>query len=238
MPWRAVFLDLGGTLLDPASDRRAHRAIVRSFREAADVSLSEEKLWERYERLHQERIRQLGTRWKVDRVMNREALSQILREEGRVLEEEHWEAFQAAYWKEHLRWLQMFPETEEVLGGLRGFDVHLGLVSDIDEDFLQICLYVFPLDRFLDSITTSEETGRAKPDPAIFRRALAKADCRPEEAIHVGDSADRDAAGAKRLGMTTILLDASSGDDKADYVVPTLGSAYRILVDLLGSPSS
>ncbi len=238
MPWRAVFLDLGGTLLDPASDRRAHRAMVRTFRRAADVSLPEAELWDRYDRLYRKRIRELGTKWKVDRVMNREALSQILQEEGRVLKEEHWEAFQEAYWREHLRCLRMFPETEEVLKGLRGLAVHVGLLSDIDEDFLQICLYVFPLDRFLDSITTSEEAGRAKPDARIFRHALAKAGCRPQEAIHVGDSAERDAAGAHRLGMTTILLDASSGDDKADYVVPTLGSAFQVLTDLIGSASA
>ncbi|MFQ5918861.1 MAG: HAD family hydrolase [Thermoplasmata archaeon] len=238
MPWQAVFLDLGGTLLDPESDRRAHRAIIRAFREAADVDLPEGELWNRYDRLHRERIRELGTRWTVDRVMNREALTRILQEEGGVLREEHWEAFQEAYWKEHLRCLRMFPETEEVLRGLRNLDVHMGLLSDTDEDFLQICLYLFPLDRFLDSITTSEEAGRAKPDPRIFRRALKKAGCRPQEAIHVGDSADRDAAGAHRLGMTTILLDSQEADTEADYVVPTLGSAYRVLVDLIGSPSA
>ncbi|MFQ5553533.1 MAG: HAD family hydrolase [Thermoplasmata archaeon] len=238
MPWRAVFLDLGGTLLDPASDRRAHRAIMRSFREAASLSLSEDELWDRYNRLYREGVQRLGTRWKVDRVMNREALSQILEEEGRVLEDAHWAAFQAAYWEEHIRWLKMFPETEEVLTGLQKSDVHVGLLSDTDEDFLQICLYVFPLDRFLDSITTSEESGRAKPDPTIFRRALAKAECRPEEAIHVGDSAERDVAGAHRLGMTTILLDSIGGESDADYVVPDLGSAYTILADLVGSASS
>lgn len=237
MPWRAVFLDLGGTLLDPASDHRAHRAIVRTFRETASLSLSVDELWDRYSSLYEDRIRRLGTQWEVDRVMNREALSQILAEEGRVLEEEHWEGFQAAYWKEHLRCLQMFPETEGVLKGLRGLDVHLGLLSDSDEDFLQMCLYIFPLERFLDSITTSEEAGRAKPDPTIFRRALAKADCRPEEAIHVGDSADRDVAGAHRLGLTTILLDSSGEDNEADYVVPDLRSAYEILTDLVGGAS-
>lgn len=238
MPWRAIFLDLGGTLLDPASDRRAHRAIVRAFRTAAQLRLPEAELWDRYDRLYRERIRQLGTKWQVDRVMNRDALSRILSEEGGTLKQEHWEAFQEAYWKEHLRFLRMYPETREVLSGLSDLDLHLGLLSDIDEDFLQICLYVFPLDRFLDSITTSEETGRAKPDPRIFRHALMKAGCRPEEAIHVGDSADRDVAGAQQLGMTTILLNSRDADNRADYVVPTLGSAYQVLHDLLGSPSA
>ena len=238
MPWRAVFLDLGGTLLDPASDHQAHRAIVRAFRDAAGLSLSEDELWKRYERLYRERIRQLGTRWQADRVMNREALNQILQGEGRVLEEAQWAAFQVAYWKEHLHWLKMFPETEAVLRGLRGLDVHVGLLSDIDEDFLQICLYVFPLDRFLRSITTSEEAGRAKPDPIIFRRALAKAGCRGAEAIHVGDSADRDAAGARGVGMTTVLIDPSGEEVAADYVVEDLAAAYEVLHELVGGTSS
>ncbi|MFQ6012711.1 MAG: HAD family hydrolase [Thermoplasmata archaeon] len=238
MPWRAVFLDLGGTLLDSASDDRAHRAMMEAFREAVALDLPVDALWDRYARLYQDDIRRLGTRWRVDRVMSREVLTRIFREEGRVFEEEHWEAFQAAYWREHLRWLRMFPETEEVLRGLRALDVHLGLLSDTDEDFLQICLYVFPLDRFLDSITTSEETGRAKPDPTIFRRALAKADCRPQDAIHVGDSPGRDVAGAQRMGMAAILLDPSGKDDTADYVVPDLRSAYAVLEELVGGGPS
>lgn len=234
MPWKAVFLDLGGTLLDESSDERAHRAMMRDFREATALDLTVEELWARYRRLHAEGIRRLGTQWRVDRVLSREALTRVLRKEGRALEETHWEAFQTAYWQEHLRWLRMVPETKEVLERLRALPVHLGLLSDTDEDFLQICLYVYPLDRFLDSITTSEEAGVAKPDPAIFRLALAKAGCGAGEAIHVGDSQERDAEGARGVGMTSILIDSDGEEGAADYVVLDLAGACDVVRELLG----
>lgn len=237
MAWKAVFLDLGGTLMDPTSDAQAHREMMKALREAAALTRSANELWERYHGLHTEQIRRLGTRWQVDRVLSRTALARLLRDEGRVLEEDHWDAFQAAYWREHLRWLRMFPETGEVLENLRELPVHVGLLSDIDEDFLQICLYVYPLDRFLDSMTTSEEAGVAKPDPTIFHLALTKAGCRGRDAIHVGDSRERDAEGARAVEMTTVLLDPSGEEGAADYVVPDLKAANEVLKDLVGVAS-
>lgn len=49
-------------------------------------------------------------------------------------------------------------------------------------------------------IVTSAEAGAPKPDPAIFRLALARLDVEPARALHVGDS-DADAEGARAAGM-------------------------------------
>ncbi|MBU1948997.1 MAG: HAD-IA family hydrolase, partial [Candidatus Eisenbacteria bacterium] len=52
----------------------------------------------------------------------------------------------------------------------------------------------------------SELVGSKKPDLAIFRWALDRAGCRPEEAVMIGDRVDNDIAPAKRIGMRTIWL--------------------------------
>jgi putative hydrolase of the HAD superfamily len=61
----------------------------------------------------------------------------------------------------------------------------------------------------LDGVVTSAQAGARKPDPAIFLRALALADARPERCLHVGDSLAEDVAGARAAGIEAVLLDRS-----------------------------
>jgi len=53
---------------------------------------------------------------------------------------------------------------------------------------------------------SSAEEGVKKPDPAIFRLALARAGCRADEALMVGDRIDNDIAPAKSIGMSTVRV--------------------------------
>ena len=55
-------------------------------------------------------------------------------------------------------------------------------------------------------ILSSAEEGVAKPDPAIFRRALERAGCAPREAMMIGDRLDNDVAPAGALGFTTVWV--------------------------------
>ncbi|MFQ5838464.1 MAG: HAD family hydrolase [Thermoplasmata archaeon] len=233
MALKAVFLDLGGTIMDPTSDRTAHLEMMRAFRREVGLKASPEDLLRRYEVLHEEHFQRLGTTWRQGWDIGREVVTTLLEEEGISMSGGHWEAFLEAHWREHIRWLRPFPEAGEVLLKLGRSRLHVGLLSDIDEDFLQLCLYVLPLEGHLDSITTSEEVGLAKPHEAIFRRALSKAGCEPHEAVHVGDSPEKDAAGAEGIGMTAVLIDASEEPGRADYVVPGLGEAYGVLRRLI-----
>lgn len=59
---------------------------------------------------------------------------------------------------------------------------------------------------FLDVILDSTLLGCSKPDPEIFRIALARLALSPERVIFVGDSYERDVIPAKNLGMKTIWL--------------------------------
>jgi HAD superfamily hydrolase (TIGR01450 family) len=48
-----------------------------------------------------------------------------------------------------------------------------------------------------------------KPEPALFLRALALLDARPEDAVMVGDNPATDGAGALRLGMQFMAVEPS-----------------------------
>ena len=59
---------------------------------------------------------------------------------------------------------------------------------------------------YFDVVVASAEAGVAKPDPGIFTMALQKADCKPGEAVMIGDRLDNDIFPAKKLGMKTIWV--------------------------------
>ena len=59
---------------------------------------------------------------------------------------------------------------------------------------------------YVDGVTTSADAGAAKPDPAVFRRALELAGVDAATAVHVGDSLDNDVAGARAAGIRPVLV--------------------------------
>ena len=72
------------------------------------------------------------------------------------------------------------------------------------------------LDRYrllphIDLIVASAEEGVSKPDPRIFQIALDRADCRPWDAVMIGDRIDNDIVPARELGMRTAWIKQGYG---------------------------
>jgi HAD superfamily hydrolase (TIGR01509 family) len=63
----------------------------------------------------------------------------------------------------------------------------------------------------LDATITSAQAGVVKPDPSIFRVALATAGVPASAAIHVGDSPNEDVEGARAAGIEPILVVRGGG---------------------------
>ncbi|MCX7995867.1 MAG: HAD family hydrolase, partial [candidate division WOR-3 bacterium] len=79
------------------------------------------------------------------------------------------------------------------------------------------------LHHLFDVVVTFEDTYKRKPDPAPFRITLERLNIKPEEAIMVGDWAERDIIGAKVLGMKTVF--ARYGDT---FGTKNSGADYEI----------
>lgn len=98
-------------------------------------------------------------------------------------------------------------DASKTLAALRDRGLHVQIVSNIDNDQLEAVWPRLALHHHVHAITTSEEARSCKPDPGIFRIALAKAgDPDPSSVVFVGDSVLHDVAGAKALGMTSVLI--------------------------------
>jgi haloacid dehalogenase-like hydrolase len=57
------------------------------------------------------------------------------------------------------------------------------------------------------TVAVSGTLGVAKPDPEIFKAALAEAGAAPEQTVHVGDQPVNDVAAARAVGITPVLID-------------------------------
>jgi HAD superfamily hydrolase (TIGR01549 family) len=81
----------------------------------------------------------------------------------------------------------------------------LGVVSNFYGNLSTVCGET-GIDRHLDVMIDSASVGFRKPDPRIFQAALARLDTPAAEAVFVGDSVERDMAGARGMGMRHVLL--------------------------------
>lgn len=110
----------------------------------------------------------------------------------------------------------------------------LGIVSNFYGNLAAVCHEV-GLSPFLTVVVDSARVGWAKPDPQIFRLALATLRSGPARAVFVGDSLRRDMAGARDVGMAHIWLapGPSRGDGPCcpgDPVVATLEGLRELLL--------
>jgi putative hydrolase of the HAD superfamily len=119
-----------------------------------------------------------------------------------------------------------YPEVPGVLAQLRDLGVARVVVSNWDVS-LRGVLEATGLAPLLDGAAISAEVGAAKPDPAIFERALELAGAGPAEALHVGDTAAADLAGARGAGIRALHLDRSGGDPEALTSLTELPSLVR-----------
>jgi epoxide hydrolase-like predicted phosphatase len=83
---------------------------------------------------------------------------------------------------------------------LRAAGYHAGLLSNASDDARRLFTTTYPVITRFDSVTISAEEGVMKPDPRIFRVALARAGVQPDEAVFVDDFAEN-VEGARAIGM-------------------------------------
>ena len=101
---------------------------------------------------------------------------------------------------------RVYPEVPDVLQALRARGLRLAVVSNFDTR-LPPLLDALGLAAFFDAVVCSGEAGAAKPDGAIFARALAALGVEASEALHVGDSREADYEGARAAGIEALLVD-------------------------------
>jgi putative hydrolase of the HAD superfamily len=101
--------------------------------------------------------------------------------------------------------LVAYPHVNLALLRLFRMRLKLAVVSDAPRLPVWMRLVQLGVDNFFDVVVTFDDTGVRKPAPEPFRKALELLQVRPDEAVMVGDWAERDIIGAKELGMHTVF---------------------------------
>lgn len=129
----------------------------------------------------------------------------------------------------------VFPGVRETLAALKSRGLRLAVLSDypVEEKLAALGLSSIGFDLLL----SSEDVNALKPHPALFLEACRRLAVEPSRALHVGDRADCDVAGARAAGMKTLLLRGSRHrrtpeEPRADYEAVDF-DAVRIIVETL-----
>ena len=97
------------------------------------------------------------------------------------------------------------------------------------------------LESFFKAIAVSGEHGIGKPRPEIFHRLLSELGVSADEAVMVGNSLERDIAGARNAGIRSIWIRVPGSEEHAevtpDHTITSLSEIPSIL-DQLAAPVS
>jgi putative hydrolase of the HAD superfamily len=116
---------------------------------------------------------------------------------------------------------------------LRDAGIHVGIVSNIDDDQFGPLWQKIGLDSLVNATTTSEGARSCKPYPEIYQIALGKTGgVAPHETVFVGDSVPHDVAGANALGMTSVLLSKQALEPNAKAIPHHVVDDLRTLLDI------
>ncbi len=128
--------------------------------------------------------------------------------------------------------VRAFPDALPVLAELRDRGYRTGLITNGETGLQRWKLLQTGLAGFLDPVVTSQEVGRSKPDPAVFREAARRAAVEPEQCWMVGDLPHADVAGALASGMTAVWVcrrPALPPTPPPHHTVPDLASLLELL---------
>lgn len=206
-PLRAVLFDFGGTLYDYRAFARAESESLDALARWAGIRATSSEL----ARAQREAMKAVFEDYRArpfyfHRDLFGDALRALLRSFGVAPDPELLARYRRLQWDGHARDFALRPGVRETLAELRARGLHLGIVSNIDDDQLDHLLDVAGVRADFDAVLSSEQARACKPEPAIFEQALASARCAPHQAVFVGDSLFHDVGGANRLGLRSVLI--------------------------------
>jgi putative hydrolase of the HAD superfamily len=230
----AVFVDAGGVLMVPDSERIA--SLLAPFGVAVDAGASA--------RGHYAGVAALSRVAEGDReafMPYHQAFA-----ESCGVSEASLEAAVDALSDEFLQtpmFTSVLPGAVDALRALDALGVRIAIVTNSGgyaEDLLRelgICqVGLGPLPK-VDAVFDSAIIGYEKPDPRIFEHALTHLAIEPDVAIHVGDTPAADVAGAVAAGIRPVLVDPLDAHSDMPHARVSSLAAVVPLVQDLNSPS-
>jgi len=115
---------------------------------------------------------------------------------------------ESQYWKTFIGNLKITVLAESFLLDCKSKGMKLCIVSDMTASIQIRKIQQLGIREIIDYLVTSEEAGREKPFPDMFKLALKKMQLSPGEVIMIGDSKEKDVRGAQALGIKSFHVEA------------------------------
>ena len=223
---KAVVFDAYGTLYDVQS---VAAVTEEAFPGYGDIIT---QIW-RIKQLEYSWLRSLMRRYEDFSVLTRESLVYTLR----ILGLKYDDGVFARLMEKYLH-LDLYPEANAALGGLRGRK--LAILSNGSTDMLNALVRHTGLDRVLDATISIDSKRIFKPSPDAYALIEEKLGVSPVEVLFVSSN-PWDACGAKSFGLNVAWIERVTPEAmalacvKSDIVAPlTMFKAIRMQMDELG----
>jgi HAD superfamily hydrolase (TIGR01509 family) len=205
-----VFLDVGNTLISIDFDRVAEELVARQLHcepgalrraeAAARPAYSEQVFVTGVRRdrslFHSYLCAIFGQAPSLSR-LSPDELDALVTELGPILRPE---GLASALWR------MVMPGVPDALERLQHLGLTLAVVSNSDGTVAK-SLDDAGLLHYMNFVVDSADAGVEKPDPRIFKIALARAGADPRRTLYVGDLYHADVVGARGAGIHALLLD-------------------------------
>ncbi len=189
---KAVIFDIDNTLTDFMKMKRA--AVDSAVESMIDAGLKVEKT------AMVEKIFEIY--WK-DGVEDQRIFDKVLTKEYGKIDVKILAAAIIGYRRAKAGTMSLYPHVGLTLTELMKMGIKMVVISDAPRLEVWLRIVGLGLHHYFDHVITSEDTGKKKPAPEPFQKALEVLGTKPSETIMVGDWADRDIVGAKGLKIRT-----------------------------------
>ena len=191
---KAVIFDLDNTLVDfMLMKEQAIKAAIAAMIDAG-LGLSTQEATKRIEAIYKEK----GIEFQS-------VFDQLLYDVFKKVDYKILSAGIIAYRRAREAALVPYPHVYLTLMELLKRGLKLAVVSDAParEAWLRLCYLNFH--HIFEAVVTFDDTRERKPKPGPFLKALDRLKVKPEDALMVGDWAERDVVGAAQVGMKTVF---------------------------------
>ncbi len=213
-----LFFDLGSTLIDESESERRRTERLAALLAESGIEASIDKI-----------------RATIDQASRDYAPSSFREAVRRLCRSDAEYEFLCAATRYSHDYERLYPDAAGVLERLAG-RYRIGFIANQGMG-AEKRLEAFGIRKYFSLCFSSAETGMEKPDPGLFRLALAKADCKAERAVMIGDRLDTDVYPARRIGMRTVRVlrgvarvqTPVSDEYRADHTIEDLSGLFAIL---------
>ncbi|RJP29557.1 MAG: HAD family hydrolase [Candidatus Omnitrophota bacterium] len=128
---------------------------------------------------------------------------------GRLLLKKALSVYRKHHSKALLSGSRLFPQTREVLRGLKEKGYLLAVASNRPTRFSGILIKHLRIDRYFDYVLCADKLKRGKPDPLILNKIMKRLHVKPSNSFYVGDMVI-DAQAGRRAGVKSIIVTTGS----------------------------